>query len=574
MPTIVGLLVWLFAFGCSQQDVDTGKPAKSERYSDDYLNSALATLSDEPDDVASNEQVWRYYTETGRYEALVAHAEPVFRRSIDVPGRERLALASGAFISQVYVLRERNLDSVGYYLNRITPLTGGEHSTDFLDALTHNITALFYLKTELDYSTALEHYQAAFAIMEKSGRAASQSTLLSNIASMYANLRDPESGLEYALRAYEISHSGKQGSTAYVRMLSAIQLGRLHCLKGDLANALKYADEASEDAFPQFMSNLDLLYADIALAGADYRRAERYYRQAIDHGKDAEQSDNALIYLQYGLMLSHLGRYDEANRILHTGLDIQSMSHRHGILLALSDVAMRQGRDREALDYYKEYHAWLDSISFTQRERAFQQYRLLVKDNELQSRELDLQKANSKIIIIVAGLALILLVAVALWVVNRRQSKMYRRLVEAHQQSLTRLGAMRGLNDKDEKHEHDKDDRDLQLWCKLTEIMDSEQIYRYSDISLDRIAEILGTNRAYVSRVINKYADTSFYNYIHSRRIEDASRILSDITNDIPLKTLALDLGYNSISSFYRAFIKETGVPPSRYKEELLKIKG
>lgn len=217
----------------------------------------------------------------------------------------------------------------------------------------------------------------------------------------------------------------------------------------------------------------------------------------------------------------------------------------------------------------------MDSISYNKQERAFQQYRLLEKDNELQSRELDLLRANRRIIIFVAGSVLIALIAIALWVVNRRQNRMYRRLVEAHQQSLARLNGMRELSGKDEpKTQENSDDRDLELWRKLEDMMASERIYRYSDISLDRIAEILGTNRTYVSRVINKYSDMSFYHYIHSHRIEDASRILSDVSEDIPLKTLALDLGYNSVSSFYRAFIKETGVPPSRYREEVLKIKG
>ncbi len=128
---------------------------------------------------------------------------------------------------------------------------------------------------------------------------------------------------------------------------------------------------------------------------------------------------------------------------------------------------------------------------------------------------------------------------------------------------------MRGLDEA----ANDKDDRDLELWGRMDELMTSERIYRYSDISLDRIAEILGTNRTYVSNVINKYSGMSFYNYIHSYRIEDASRILSDASADVSLKALAGDLGYNSISSFYRAFLKETGVPPSKYREEALKIK-
>ena len=96
------------------------------------------------------------------------------------------------------------------------------------------------------------------------------------------------------------------------------------------------------------------------------------------------------------------------------------------------------------------------------------------------------------------------------------------------------------------------DDRDRQLWQRLEEMMRVGKIYRNSDISLDRLAEMLGTNRTYVSRVINRYAGTTFYNYIHSARIDDASRILSDASSEIQLQDLAMEMGYNSQSSFYR----------------------
>jgi AraC-like DNA-binding protein len=557
-------------FSCN----DNGTGARSERlrYTDEDLHSALALLSEKPDDFDLNMKVWGYYTESGQYEALVHHAEPVFRRSYGVRGKERLALASGAFISQAYVLRE-NLDSVAHYLNRIMPFAESEHSNDFLNALAHNIAALYYLKTELDYSAALEHYGAALAIMEKRGQTANQSTLLGNIASVYYVYLHDSAGFEYARKAYDITHSDE--SRPYARVFSTIQLAQMYYLKGDLRNALTYAQEASSEAqsFPQVASDLDLLYADIAFDEADYRKAEGYYLKALAGAKDTEPSINALIYLRYGMMLSKLSRYAEAEDMLTRGLEINSRGHRHELLSALSDASLQMGRERDALNYYKEYHNWLDSISYSQRERAFQQYRLLIKDNELQGRELDLLKANRRIVIIVAASVLILIIAIALWVINRRQNRMYRHLVETHQQSLARLSGMRNLTGQDEIGAQEKDNRDLQLWMKLDEMMISKRIYRYSDISLDRIAEMLGTNRVYVSRVINKYSGMSFYNYIHSHRIEDASRILSDTSNDISLKTLAFELGYNSISSFYRAFHKETGVPPSLYREEVLRIK-
>ena len=55
---------------------------------------------------------------------------------------------------------------------------------------------------------------------------------------------------------------------------------------------------------------------------------------------------------------------------------------------------------------------------------------------------------------------------------------------------------------------------------------------------------------------------------------DDAFRILSDASSEIQLQDLAMEMGHNSQSSFYRAFVKETGVPPSKYREESLRIKA
>lgn len=65
----------------------------------------------------------------------------------------------------------------------------------------------------------------------------------------------------------------------------------------------------------------------------------------------------------------------------------------------------------------------------------------------------------------------------------------------------------------------------------------------------------------------------SFWNYINMYRIEDAVSILSDLDQEVSLKILSDRLGFNSTSTFYRAFQKETGCPPLRFREELRQLK-
>ncbi len=56
--------------------------------------------------------------------------------------------------------------------------------------------------------------------------------------------------------------------------------------------------------------------------------------------------------------------------------------------------------------------------------------------------------------------------------------------------------------------------------------------------------------------------------YIGKYRIEEATRIISDTENDVPLKQLADELGFNSVSVFYKTFSKETGLTPGIFRKE------
>lgn len=529
---------------------------------------AMTRLKSHPDDLELNRIVWSYYTERGDYDTVVLYAEPVFRRTAGRPDKQKLWLYAGAFSSQACVFQNK-FDSAAYFLNRIMPFVEERDSgEDFLSALVHNTAALYSLKTELDYSAALEHYEAVCSSLERSGDMLNLSTCLCNIASIYWILRD-SSGFKYAERAWELNHEGGGGVRAYTMALSSILLGQMYYLKGEYSMAEACVREVRPEimAFPELIPNLYLLYADIAVEDDNPGVAEYYYRKAMKYGTEAEPSDRLLTILRYSGFLSGHGRYSEARKLLLDGLALSRrlnvMVYRSDLLTSLAQVSASLGKDREALEWWQQYGADIDSMLYQQKERSFRQNQLFAKDLQIKEYELSLMTTRRRQVVIVSMIVVAFVVISALILVNCRQRRMYRRLVSLHQKMLKSAALPDGV-----------EDRDRQLWLKLDSLMHNERIYRKRDISLDRMAEILGTNRTYVSRIINKYAGATFYNYIHSARIEEASRELSDPSSRKPLKALASDLGYNSLSSFYRAFVKETGVPPSRYREEALKMKS
>ena len=87
-----------------------------------------------------------------------------------------------------------------------------------------------------------------------------------------------------------------------------------------------------------------------------------------------------------------------------------------------------------------------------------------------------------------------------------------------------------------------------------------------------KVAEILGTNRTYLSRIINEQSKLSFTHYVNRFRIEEAIRLLSDPNNETPLKAISTELGFNSISTFYNLFQSSVGMTPSQYRNKVMEL--
>ena len=99
--------------------------------------------------------------------------------------------------------------------------------------------------------------------------------------------------------------------------------------------------------------------------------------------------------------------------------------------------------------------------------------------------------------------------------------------------------------------------------------MREDKIYRMKSLTRDSLADMLGTNRTYLSRAINNVSGKSFSDYVNTWRIIEATQVMADLSKDVPLKQLADDLGYNSTAVFYRCFQKETGVTAGKYMREV-----
>jgi AraC-like DNA-binding protein len=106
------------------------------------------------------------------------------------------------------------------------------------------------------------------------------------------------------------------------------------------------------------------------------------------------------------------------------------------------------------------------------------------------------------------------------------------------------------------------------LLATLDRRMKEEALYRREGLTIGALARILGTQEYVIRRVINRHLGyRNFNDFLHSYRIPEAClRLRSRAEAGRPVLSIALDLGYNSIGPFNRAFKARTGMTPTEFR--------
>jgi AraC-like DNA-binding protein len=109
---------------------------------------------------------------------------------------------------------------------------------------------------------------------------------------------------------------------------------------------------------------------------------------------------------------------------------------------------------------------------------------------------------------------------------------------------------------------------DQKLIDALMRLMADERIYRRENITIGSLALRLGIPEYRLRRLINRRLGYRNFNvFLNNHRIEEAKAALADPTQaEVPIITIAMDAGFQSLGPFNRAFKSLTGLTPSEYR--------
>tara|TARA_R110001599_G_scaffold298861_2_gene503663 strand:- start:3113 stop:4156 length:1044 start_codon:yes stop_codon:yes gene_type:complete len=117
--------------------------------------------------------------------------------------------------------------------------------------------------------------------------------------------------------------------------------------------------------------------------------------------------------------------------------------------------------------------------------------------------------------------------------------------------------------------------KDLQnssiLFERIKRLIEDNEGYLNPDLNLNLLAKEIRLSSHQLSKLINEHAKKNFNDFLNYYRIKKSQELLADKTNShLTISSLALDCGFNSLSSFNSAFKKVSGTTPSAYRKTFL----
>lgn len=348
------------------------------------------------------------------------------------------------------------------------------------------------------------------------------------------------------------------------------------------------------------------LYAKMLLNKGDVTLAEEKAQQALTFAEQYSQpSMEVEAYITLAEVMSEKKLYAKAIDMIKRAMDIADeigMTNKAADcnrIMANNYLAM--GNTAEALKCLQMANKLLEEKGEVNMERISHELKIMQeienKDMEDKIKREKITFQNHLLVALGAAVLFLLLLLVVVIVNYRNRQILYKKIVLQNsravaqqkilQEQIDELTQKAQAADQEEQNtavsseesvaDHAQtsivDAKKDALYKHLCWLMDHERLYTESQLTRERMAERLSTNRTYLTQVIKEQTGMNYLQFINSYRINEAIRILSDPDkSDYPLKKIWSDLGFSSPSTFYKLFQQEVGITPSTYRKQFLEV--
>ncbi|MCG8483693.1 MAG: helix-turn-helix domain-containing protein [Clostridia bacterium] len=301
---------------------------------------------------------------------------------------------------------------------------------------------------------------------------------------------------------------------------------------------------------------INIKTSETYLLMGDLANARRFFEniEKLPFDKIRADSRAELTYLRSHLLFKE-GKYEEALKSA-----IKNNNTKPKWFLLLSRIYDKLNKPKKSLYLLKQYHVINDSIN---KQNNINRSLIILAENDHEKTRQKLILSKKENIFLIASILTLLTVSMIIlilyWKLYFSKVKLVRKTLENEKKIKHYSSKPKALKPLDNEVSKFYD-----LASRLQTLIEKDKIYLDPELTIEKVATNLGTNRSYLSRTVNTVYETNFPNFINEFRIQEVIRLISEgyaVTHT--LETLANNSGFNNRSVFINAFKKYTGVTPS-----------
>ena len=560
----------------------------------EIIDSHLEVLKDNPNDIEALRQVCMYYLNQANFDKAIEYADHLMEVGIKQKDEKHAILYANICLGQAWLMKDSISSYKAYKYLKSAETTGLAYQVDSALCSVYNGLGLYAVNIQKDYSGSIQYFFKGIEAAKRCAYTRLHGILLCNIAGIY-HLQNDTTGLIYTQECYNLGH---QIQDPYLSYIGAIRSASMLNLKKDYQAALRYTKEAEflmqQNDFNDH-AEIYALYGRILSNLNEKKEAEFYFQKALNGQGKYKRSSILNACLGYADLLIQHHETEKAISLLLEGINFSTATpsavYRSDLMLKLSECYEKNGQAENALAYYKQYKKETDSLFNIEKERAADELRVKYNieraENEVKQSKLELLQKEKKMQLMLFFLLAIFIASTLLYYLYYRKQKLYKAIVRQNKEAIRRelllkeqITAIESTKEAIlNEHQGQKyassslnEEKKRDLFKALEKLMTENHIYTDNLLTKDKVAELLGSNRTYLSQIINEQTGKTFTQYINDYRIQDAIRQLSDPNNQISLKALSTELGFNSPTTFYKQFQIATEMTPAQYRKQVIEL--
>jgi len=429
-------------------------------------------------------------------------------------------------------------------------------------------------------------YDSAMICLQRAMRAAEKMGNQNAVANIWMSMGN----VRFRMRDYEEADSlfqlAEKNYAAFndVRMLINVKSNRIIAMKN-----LGFYDEALVISFES--ERLADSIGALNLLGAIYNNRGSIYFDQKDYPHSLEMAHRSLELKEQlgdtaGLIASlnsvasiHIEMKDYVAAFLECQKALQLSEEKHlatylqDIYENLSIAYSRSGDFETALAYLKKRDVLRDSV-FTREKYAVieemkTRYETEMREQTLHTAMLQLNKNRQGVFALALLSVLLSLACVYVYITQRRKLQQYVLIAKQGEKvaelTTQTLSPQCRSDDAERRAVGLSEEKSTALLRALRDCMEERMLYKDPSLTLDTLAETIGTNRSYLSILINSRMKKGFTEYVNFYRVREGKRLLKETNYKITV--ISQEVGYGSPQSFYTAFRNATQLTPAQYRK-------